>query len=461
MYTMVSVGRPRVDATVPAGVLELLPTLTRACFSTEATRIAIGKLLREQPELASWVRTDTRAALPLASDERLFPSSSEEIALVLRDRGFEHEISLSPAEGAQLGELLRARDQEELHNLVGGAVGPDLDVDARGQEAEAKTWPQVDRPGVYRREHACLVVRSRDASVLIDPVARLAGSLPGLDRAPGHSDIPDLAAIAITHSHRDHWHLPTILHAAGRSDIPVVVPVVPRINLLCTLDFEDDLNVLGQASMAPGWGRTIEFGDLEIDILPFRGEQPTVVGPGAPPGVRNFGNCYRFTCSEFSVMVMVDSGTDPEGSVDEVLAQSVRDRGPPDLILACLRQFEAPFFGGLPVDWLSLSPSRLEQLWKDREAGQLSSVTQGPRGWATAAACAGARQFMAYAHGFEGIGMPIRDSGWGHGEPSEQELLAELEASNPGSNCRVAVWNPGDWVSFGRGTLEVHRAEPR
>jgi L-ascorbate metabolism protein UlaG (beta-lactamase superfamily) len=321
-------------------------------------------------------------------------------------------------------------------------------------------WREPDGPGIYRREHACLLIRSRTHGLLLDPI-QLQRRLSGMRGAPLYPDTR-VDAVAITHSHVDHWHLPSLLGQVAR-EAPVVVPRVPRRNLLTTVDFQAVLATCGQTALTPRWGEVLRVGDLEVEILPFHGEQPAPDGPPLPEGLRSWGNCYRVDTEDFSCIVLVDGGADPEGSVVEVVAESRRRRGPVDVVLCCQREFLSPFFGGLSHYWAALPWERLRALYREYREGRLKSSTAGAVGAAEACAAAGARHFLAYANGFEGLGQPITDVGWGDGEPSEaacntrmREHLARL-----GAPTRVEAWNPGDVARVSGGTLQVERCPAR
>jgi hypothetical protein len=318
---------------------------------------------------------------------------------------------------------------------------------------ERPAGPRLRRPGIYRREHACLAIRSRTTTVLVDPID-LAGVSPEEPRPlPALSD--PVQAVAITHGHEDHWHLPSALVAAGRPDVPVIVPRVPRANLLCVENFAGDLARCGQSTRAPGWHASIRIGDILVDVLPFYGEQPTRGAPGPAPELRSWGNCYRFNTEDFSCVVLADSGIDPLGSVVDVLAASRLQRGPVDVVLACQREFASPFFGGLATYWAALPYRRLRSLQAQLARGRLPSTTAGIPGLVEACRVAGAKVFLPYANGYQGPGRPISDIGWGQGEPSEEASSGKMNAAfrRRGMSTRALEWNPGDAWVLGRAGL--------
>lgn len=313
----------------------------------------------------------------------------------------------------------------------------------------SSAWPAISGPGIYRREHACLAIASPTTVVVLDPIRlSISEDVPALSGRPAD-------AVLITHQHTDHWHLPSILEVCSTPTTPVIVPHTRVPNLLCPERFEESLAFVGQRAVVADWGSTVTVGDIEIDILPFFGEQPTQRGKGAPPGVRSYGNCFRFNTPTFSALVLVDSGADPGGNMLDVIARSEAKRGPVDVVLSCLRTFACPFFGGLPTYWPTLSFRHLAELWRSYEDGNLPPTTAGAAGVAAACRVAKAKHFLPYAHGYAGVGEPIRDVGWGTGEPSEHHLLKQVVAELRGAETLVHPWNPGDsahvagsWMSF-------------
>lgn len=317
-------------------------------------------------------------------------------------------------------------------------------------------WPLPQGPGIYRLEHATLLIRSRTTGILLDPIS-LQRRLPHMRRVLARVPAEAVDAVAITHGHVDHWHLPSLLANLPRRDMPVVVPHVPFPSVLTFEDFHATLRLVGQRALAPAWGETLKVGDIEIDVLPFYGEQPLREGARLREGLRNWGNCYRITTEDFSCMVLVDGGTDPAGSVSQVVAESLRKRGPVDVVLACQRTFLSPFFGGLSHYWASMPFSQLHGLYQDYRAGRLRSSTAGTEGASEACAAAQARYFLGYANGFEGMNHPITDVGWGDGEPAEALCNARMreQLAGLGASTQVLEWMPGQVARFERGTLKL------
>jgi L-ascorbate metabolism protein UlaG (beta-lactamase superfamily) len=450
--------RPNLDANhVPAW--RILNQWTRAKFETNACREALERLI------------DKGLFLP----DQIRPGMIDDGGLVLADKLLFHEVGPwelvlgsiaqnrqlrtaleTPAELQAVSKLLRwafrTGDRQALRERFSGVAGDLLDDVLSGAEAPGQELPPPTRPGIYRREHASLAIRSRTTSLVIDPIT-LQRAFPSIANISTRGWGDQWDAILVTHSHGDHWHVPSLLFNAVDPATPVIVPFVPKPNLLTPEDFRRSLDGVGQTAIAARWGETVTIGDIEIDILPFYGEQPTRDSPGPAEGLRSWGNCYRFNTPDFSAIVLVDSGIDPMGSMLDVMAESRRRRGPADVVLSCLRQFASPFFGGLSHYWTTLPFSRLQALYAEYAAGTLPFTTAGPDGVAAACEAAGARYFLPYAHGFEALGKPVTDIGWSDGqEPSEAEICGRLEAEIRSRKGRTEVrsWEPGDLACLDR-----------
>jgi L-ascorbate metabolism protein UlaG (beta-lactamase superfamily) len=332
---------------------------------------------------------------------------------------------------------------EELGDALLSAIVADV--------ARPERTCRIDQPGVYRLPHACLAIRSATTTLLVDPISSFA-RLPHLKQAVSRIRGGAVDAIFITHGHADHWHLPSLLRVTPNPETPVFVPAVPRPSLLTLDDFGTQLREMGQAFRICPWDTSVKVGDIDIDVLPFYGEQPTRDGPGAPADIRNWGNCYRFHCDQFSVVVLADSGADPAGDMRAVLERSRQQRGPVDALCSSVREFASPFFGGLPEYWAPLTFGRLRELYSQYSSGTLPSTTAGPAGIAEACVISGARQFLPYANGFAGMGAAIDDVGWGAQEPSEAAALAKVaeRLRALGGTTECVAWITGEQAYFRR-----------
>ncbi|HEX4457599.1 MAG TPA: MBL fold metallo-hydrolase, partial [Polyangia bacterium] len=359
-----------------------------------------------------------------------------------------------PLMGRLLSAAARAKDFGSFADAVSDEVTDDIaEMLAPGfvDSPENGVWSAVSAAGVYRREHASLIIRSESgATIVTDPQLSAFGWTTNFGRRPeGPNDVALGPAILLTHGHNDHWDLASILHWA--SEQPIIVPRVPRPSLLTDVDHRAVLESLDLAVLAPAWDSTIRIGDVEVDILPFYGEQPTRSLPLPHPDVRNWGNCYRFNLPGWSLALLVDSGVDAAGSMHDALRRSVEKRGPIDVIMSCCMEFREGDNPGLPHYLLTVPFEHV-----GRVVREASSTTLGPLGLAEVCEIARARYFMPYAHGFNGIGMDPRST---EGHQTEARALDRLREQLTARRVatQVVAWSPGDFMSFDHGKVVVRR----
>jgi L-ascorbate metabolism protein UlaG (beta-lactamase superfamily) len=443
---------------------QLLHVFRGARFASDPCRAALDRMFAAGLDRAlisptafedDGLITTARAIYPAAGDLSLqfFTRTAAGTPLTLPIPLADDDV-IPAVEMLRLG--FRARSTEQFRAEYADLGDVFLDrITARDQPPRPR-WAPARRPGIYRREHASLIVRSETTTVLIDPLVRHM-MMPSLWSMPDADEPVD--GILISHSHTDHWSPLALIERAIDPTIPIVVPQVPRRSLLTLPDMAHELRTLGLHAVAPAWGETVQIGDITIDVLPFYGEQPTRDEPLADPALRSHGNCYRIQTPQLSALILIDAGTDPAGSMVAVAEASRRRRGPVDVTLACLREFASPFFGGLAMYWAVLPLGLLRDLFTRHEAGRMPCTTAGPSGIAAVCAAAGARYFLPYAHGYEAPFTPIADTGWGEGEPAEATLLAALtrELAALGAPTEPLAWDVGDQIAVDAGGLVRQR----
>jgi hypothetical protein len=305
----------------------------------------------------------------------------------------------------------------------------------------------LSQPGVFRLQHSTLLIRSERAGILLDPVLNSTYDPPGLKSNFSLYDLNGLVdAILISHSHEDHYYLPTLM--SFPREIPIVVPRVPTNSIICE-DLEQRLRTLGFKNViAPEWySPPFLIGDIEVCALPFFGEQPLRRGILRDRNLRNWGNTYFIRTDQYSCWCLIDSGDDPLGSASEV-ARHVNDRfGGVDLLLCNLREFYPlnPMYIGAGTYWLSLLPDQMENFG----ALENECLSLGPQGAAEVCRVANARKYLPYAHLWSNIGERPQ---------AEPELLADLKRAFEERDCatQIVPWRIGQgYVATRPGRFEL------
>lgn len=456
---MESTFQPRGDfwtklapkALVRAPSLEIARSFEAAGYAPGPCRAALERIIAERGLPPSWFRPEEiEHGGRFATDDLLFPadqSDSWRWAGHCPSMDSPFSVTLPPEEVGGVAAVIRALGAGTAPEQFRADWSDVLDDDLLVQLARCLTvevpfgrWPVPRTPGVYRREHASIAIASRTTTVLVD-LQGLSGNWTTLDRYPAESGPYDVDLVALTHAHEDHWDLSSILRYSS-ADTPALVPRVPRLNFLTQEAPESSLTLAGQHVLAPEWFSTVRVGDIEIDVLPFYGEQPTQQAPGAPDGVRNWGNVYRFNTPDFSALVLADSGVDPLGSVVDVARRSFKARGAVDLVLSNVRAFPEGAFG-LSDYLLTLSFDRLREIGRRFTLTSRCIITSGVHGLAQVCEAARASVLLPYAHGFQGLGRDPVAPGDGLTE-GELTRAARAAVSAHGTKTEVVTWMPGD-----------------
>ncbi|HVI48347.1 MAG TPA: MBL fold metallo-hydrolase [Chitinophaga sp.] len=146
--------------------------------------------------------------------------------------------------------------------------------------------------------HACILVETKDVSILVDPLVSYYGYDSDLEHF-SDADLPDVIDyVLITHNHQDHILFETLLPLRHK----IKHLIVPRTNsgkiedpdLKQMFDNIGFKNVIGMDEM-----QTIEFIDSTITALPFTGEHSDL----------NIltKSCYLVQISGFKLLFLADS----------------------------------------------------------------------------------------------------------------------------------------------------------
>jgi L-ascorbate metabolism protein UlaG (beta-lactamase superfamily) len=212
-----------------------------------------------------------------------------------------------------------------------------------GEQPDDGAPTDAQKEGIWFVGHNTAIVGSKKARLIVDPWFRPWREGDPQDYKPLRPvDLGPVDAIAITHSHGDHFHLGSLL--AFPRDTPILVPYVERESILAT-DLERRLREIGFTRVqAMKWWTSTRVGDLEVSALPFYGEQASSIAL-VDPELRNVGNTWLVRTPTVSAAFLADTGRDPAGSMQGV-AVTARERwGKTDLVFGGMRGFSlCPLF---------------------------------------------------------------------------------------------------------------------
>jgi L-ascorbate metabolism protein UlaG (beta-lactamase superfamily) len=442
------------SAAVRATLAPFVGAVVREQRRTGDLRAALAQAATAEPDALAMLGLRPGAATgpdPLPPGEVLFPEADPVTGLRLGnlDSGDSLTIemadaTLGPEVAAFLHRCAAGRSSLDQLRASGTGVFDELIDELWGSGLLVPRGPPRRAPvgharAITRLEHACLLIRSATSTVLVDPVVHSsAPDASTLDIPFG--DLPSrIDAILISHSHSDHFS-PASLMMFSR-DVPVVVPRVERPNLLCP-DMAAELRRLGFRRVidVPWYAPPLRFGDIQVDVLPFFGEQPLLHEAPRDVALRNWGNTYLVSTPDFRAWILIDSGNDHAGRMEQVALDLRGKVGPVDLVLSNLREFyvgigqaDPCYITGAGEYWLSLTASQLERF----PSMQQDLLTLGPAGAARVCAAVGARAFLPYAHWWQAPGQPV---------PDEGDLRAALAERLAEERCPTEVvdWTVGD-----------------
>jgi L-ascorbate metabolism protein UlaG (beta-lactamase superfamily) len=300
---------------------------------------------------------------------------------------------------------------------------------------------QLQEIGIVRLQHAAFLLKTHKARIIVDPhfISGYSSHLQpaSMMLAENFKNVVD--AVLITHSHTDHYHVPSLMMLPR--DILMIVPRVNAESILSP-DFGGELRSAGFKKVVEldWYSKPIIIEDIEISALPFYGEQPLRYEHPKDRNLRNWGNSYYFRTPFFTALCLIDSGSDAEGSMLDV-AEFVKNRfGGTDVVLSNLQEFYVgvgcgnPFYvTGLGHYWLSLTSHQIAKF------PQMSShlITLGTQGVAEICRITGAKTFLPYSHLWCEIGRQ---------PPLEPKMLQSLCTEPAMSEARTEIksWRIGE-----------------
>ncbi len=396
--------------------------------------------------------------------DRYLYANVETLALNIHHEGESYEIDLAESfeELPELHKVLalcgsgrrneaeiRGQLNEEGINLLDSM----LEIGAVGErEIVTPRFAPEGTPGVFRLQHASLLYRSRQSGILVDPHLH-SGFNPGTGSDIYRRELEGkVDAILISHYHNDHFFPATLLMFPP--DIPIVVPKVPRSTIICG-DMQAQLCAFGFRNViAAEWFSRLQFGDMEVHVLPFYGEQPLRFEESKDPTIRNWGNTYVVQSDDYTSWFLIDSGSDARGAMTELAVHVWKKFGQVDFVLSNLRRFmiHTPKYINGGLNWLTLSPKQV----RDFVAMAGHCITLAPPGVAQICKTVKARYYLPYAHWWGEVGS-VADSGADTPGQGEKDLIQELNENlhRVGGSTEIIPWHIGD--GFVRGTRGFRR----
>lgn len=315
------------------------------------------------------------------------------------------------------------------------------------EQAQETKSISLQQPGVYRLQHAGLLYRTETTGILVDPQLHSNYGLTDIRQDITRAMLEGwVDGILISHSHYDHWHCPTLMMFPR--NIPIFVPKVPRNSITCE-DMESKLNSLGfENVIAVDWySDGIFVGDIEVNVLPFYGEQPVNPQYNQPkhPDLRNWGNTYLLRTKHYSSWFLIDSGDDPMGTTAQVAEYVKQHFGGVDWVLSNFQPLSYNSIGtdiyswGIDIVGTLMSNPQMFSVMNKAEGYHLSTL--GPKGVAKVCQIVGAKSCLPYAHSWAELGSYTE-----HDEPLIKAATEELKQL--GCKTQVIPWHIGDGYIF-------------
>ncbi|QJB31843.1 MBL fold metallo-hydrolase [Chitinophaga oryzae] len=241
------------------------------------------------------------------------------------------------------------------------------------QEALFDTFFTETPPPAYKRYtgdkirmryfgHACILVETKDVSILVDPLISYYGYESSIDHF-SDADLPDVIDyVLITHNHQDHILFETLLPLRHK----IRNLIVPRT---CSGKLEDpDLklmfnNIGFDNVVAVDPMETIEFVDTTITGLPFTGEHCDMSILTK--------SCFLVQISGFKLLFLADSRI-VESALYKLIHNQIGDVDVLFLGMEC---------DGAPLTWL-YGPLLTKKITRDQDSSRRLAGSDCPKGMA-------------------------------------------------------------------------------
>lgn len=228
--------------------------------------------------------------------------------------------------------------------------------------------------------HACILVETKDLSILVDPLISYYGYNSDIEHY-SDVDLPDeIDYVLITHNHQDHILFETLLplrhkiknlivprSRGGRLEDPELKMMFDHIGFKNVIEIDDM--------------ETVVFKDASITGLPFTGEHSDL-------NIQT-KSCYHIRVGEFTLMFMADSRI-----LEPALYKHIaKETGPIDVIFIGME------CDGAPLSWL-YGPLLTKRLSRDQDGSRRLAGSDCERGM-TVVDIFHPREMYVYAMGQE------------------------------------------------------------
>ncbi len=306
--------------------------------------------------------------------------------------------------------------------------------------------------------HATVLFQLDGKRVLVDPFLLPRGSEFPASYQPLTPVDLQADLILITHSHRDHFHIDTLMRM--NRNTPIVLPRICRDSAL-TIDMAYRLEELGFAEVRElAWHEDIRIDGLRIVALPWHGEQPTT-DLVRNPDLRNEGNTYLIEGDGRRFALVADAGQDGRGDVRQVASEALAKYGPVDVLFGGYRCFSL-----YPLQYLDTSVPQYLLFTPTSRLGVHQRIMNDAHALLDTAERWQARYVVPYADGGApwhwqlGLGpRQDRDEAEGsvHFDPRPQAVSEAASGRSESGNasiaspCRVLLMRPGESLDFDAG----------
>jgi L-ascorbate metabolism protein UlaG (beta-lactamase superfamily) len=251
---------------------------------------------------------------------------------------------------------------DEIATLVGVETKDRMLFDTFFTQREHPTYKKYEGEKTRMRYfgHACILLETKDVSVLVDPVI----SYYGYESKVSHFsdvDLPDMIDyVIITHNHQDHILLETLLplrHKIKNLVVPITTSgVLQDPNLKLAFKSMGFNNVIEMDEM-----ETLKFQNGAITALPFTGEHSDLNVRGKA--------CFHITIQQFSFLFVADSRV-MEPKLYNHVQRSIGNIDVLFLGMEC---------DGAPLSWL-YGPLLTEEMARDKDQSRRLSGSDFGKG---------------------------------------------------------------------------------